>query len=150
MREGKGQDFPFRRDQWPWTIHLATRNNQSMTATNTSRSGQHATAAIRPSNRVAPARRQISGDTMGSSAHSDHFRIQARRHRGVGRHGCALTESGCEVIISPAKGVADFHGIGAVIVAGSLYANRWNRDARRNTATLRILPAWVISQRAPG
>jgi len=61
-----------------------------------------------------------------------------------------LTESGCEVIISPAKGVADFHGIGAVIVAGSLYANRWNRDARRNTATLRILPAWVISQRAPG
>ena len=43
----------------------------------------------------------------------------------------ALMESGCEVIISPAKGVADFHGIDAVIVAGSLYANRWNRDARR-------------------
>jgi menaquinone-dependent protoporphyrinogen oxidase len=45
--------------------------------------------------------------------------------------------------------VADFHGIDAVIVAGSLYANRWNRDARRfvrrNTAALRILPVWLIS-----
>ena len=45
--------------------------------------------------------------------------------------------------------MADFHGIDAVIVAGSLYANRWNRDARRfvrrNTAALRILPVWLIS-----
>jgi hypothetical protein len=82
--------------------------------------------------------------------HLPRLRLSEVRSRPM----CALTESGCEVIISPAKGVADFHGIGAVIVAGSLYANRWNRDARRffrrNTATLRILPAWVISQRAPG
>ena len=61
----------------------------------------------------------------------------------------ALMESGCEVITSPAKGVAGFHGTDAVIVAGSLYANRWNRDARRfvrrNTAALRMLPVWLIS-----
>ena len=150
MKE-KGQDVPFRRDQWPWTIQFATRNDQSMTTTNTSRSGQHATVAIRRGDGVAPARHQIRGDTMGSSARV--LIIFGSKRGGtaglVDMVADALMESGCEVIISPAKGVADFHGIDAVIVAGSLYANRWNRDARRfvrrNTAALRILPVWLIS-----
>lgn len=61
----------------------------------------------------------------------------------------ALEDAGCEAILSPANGVADFHRIDAVIVAGSLYANRWNRHARRfvrrNTAVLRLLPVWLVS-----
>ena len=122
-----------------------------MTSTDTSRSGEHATAAIGRGDRVAPARRQISGDTMGSSARV--LIIFGSKRGGtaglVDMVADALMESGCEVIISPAKGVADFHGIDEVIVAGSLYANRSNRDGRRfvrrNTAALRILPVWLIS-----
>ena len=95
----KERAVPFRRDQWPWTIHFATRNNQSMTTTNTSRSGQHATAAIRRSDRVAPARRQISGDTMGSSARV--LIIFGSKRGGtaglVDMVADALMESGCEV-----------------------------------------------------
>lgn len=61
----------------------------------------------------------------------------------------ALVEAGCEAIVSPAKEADDLHGIDAVIVAGSLYFNMWNRHARRfvrrNTATLHTLPVWLVS-----
>lgn len=62
--------------------------------------------------------------------------------------GDALDAAGCDVIISPADGVADFYGVNAVIVAGSLYYNRWHRHAsrfvRRNAAVLRTLPVWLV------
>lgn len=62
--------------------------------------------------------------------------------------GDALEAAGCGVIISPADGVADFYGVDAVIVAGSLYYNRWHRHAsrfvRRNAAVLRTLPVWLV------
>jgi menaquinone-dependent protoporphyrinogen oxidase len=63
--------------------------------------------------------------------------------------GDALTEAGCDVVVSPAKDVGDLDGVDAVIVAGALYANRWHRDARRfvrrNTSALRELPVWLVS-----
>lgn len=62
--------------------------------------------------------------------------------------GDALEAAGCRVIISPADGVADFYQIDAVIVAGSLYYNRWHRHCsrfvRRNAAVLRTLPVWLV------
>ena len=62
--------------------------------------------------------------------------------------GDALEAAGCSVITSPADGVADFFGVDAVIVAGSLYYNRWHRHAsrfvRRNAAVLRTLPVWLV------
>lgn len=62
--------------------------------------------------------------------------------------GDALEAAGCRVIISPADGVADFYEVDAVIVAGSLYNNRWHRHAsrfvRRNAAVLRTLPVWLV------
>jgi menaquinone-dependent protoporphyrinogen oxidase len=63
--------------------------------------------------------------------------------------GDALTDAGCEAVISPAEAMPDFGGVDAVIVAGALYANRWHRDARRfvrrNTRALRELPVWLVS-----
>lgn len=63
--------------------------------------------------------------------------------------GDALAESGCTVVVSPARDVRDISGFDAVIVAGALYGNRWHRDARRfvrrNAGTLRRLPVWLVS-----
>jgi len=63
--------------------------------------------------------------------------------------GDALTEAGCETVVSPAKDVGELGGVDAVIVAGALYANRWHRDARRfvrrNASALRELPVWLVS-----
>ncbi|WAC91501.1 flavodoxin domain-containing protein [Mycobacterium sp. Aquia_213] len=63
--------------------------------------------------------------------------------------GDALTEFGCDAVVSPAKDVHDLGGVDAVIVAGALYAYRWHRDARRfvrrNATALRELPVWLVS-----
>ncbi len=63
--------------------------------------------------------------------------------------GDALTEAGCEAIVTPAKDVGEVGGVDAVIVAGGLYANRWHRHARRfvrrNASALRGLPVWLVS-----
>jgi menaquinone-dependent protoporphyrinogen oxidase len=63
--------------------------------------------------------------------------------------GDALTESGYEVAVSPARHVHDLAGFDAAIVAGALYANRWHRAARRfvkrNEQALRKMPVWLVS-----
>jgi len=63
--------------------------------------------------------------------------------------GEALTASGCQADVRPARGVRDLDGADAVIVAGALYANRWHRHARRfvrrNSERLRELPVWLVS-----
>ncbi|MGO8941751.1 MAG: flavodoxin domain-containing protein [Mycobacterium sp.] len=63
--------------------------------------------------------------------------------------GDALTETGHDAVVRPAKDAGELGGIDAVIVAGALYANRWHRDARRfvrrNTSELRKLPVWLVS-----
>ena len=63
--------------------------------------------------------------------------------------GDALTETGHDAVVRPAKDVGELGGIDAVIVAGALYANRWHRDARRfvrrNTSELRGLSVWLVS-----
>ncbi len=63
--------------------------------------------------------------------------------------GEALTEAGCDAVLSPAKDLTELAGVDAVIVAGALYANRWHRDARRfvrrNASALRELPVWLVS-----
>ena len=63
--------------------------------------------------------------------------------------GDALTEAGCDAVVSPAKDVGELGGFDAVIVAGALYAYRWHRDARRfvrrNATALRELPVWLVS-----
>jgi menaquinone-dependent protoporphyrinogen oxidase len=62
--------------------------------------------------------------------------------------GEALTAAGCDAVLVPAAEPADLTGVDAVIVAGSLYANRWNRQARRfvrrHAETLRELPVWLV------
>jgi menaquinone-dependent protoporphyrinogen oxidase len=67
----------------------------------------------------------------------------------AGMIGGALTEAGCDAIVSPAADVRGLAGFDAVIVAGALYANRWHRDARRfvrrNPAALRRVPVWLVS-----
>jgi menaquinone-dependent protoporphyrinogen oxidase len=61
----------------------------------------------------------------------------------------ALVADGCEVVLEPARDVREFADVQAVIVAGALYANRWDRHARRfvrrNTAALRKVPVWLVS-----
>jgi menaquinone-dependent protoporphyrinogen oxidase len=56
------------------------------------------------------------------------------------------------VIVSPARDVRDLAGVDAVIVAGALDANRWHRGTRRfvrrNGATLRKRPVWLVSSGA--
>lgn len=63
--------------------------------------------------------------------------------------GSALAEAGYEVRVSPAPDVHDITDVDAVIVAGALYMNRWQRSARRlvqrHTAQLRKLPVWLVS-----
>jgi menaquinone-dependent protoporphyrinogen oxidase len=63
--------------------------------------------------------------------------------------GEALTDAGCEAVVSPAADIRDLAGFDAVIVASALYANRWHRDARRsvrrNRAALQKLPVWLVS-----
>lgn len=63
--------------------------------------------------------------------------------------GAALTDAGYQVLVSSARDIHDLNGFDAVIVAGALYANRWHRDSRRfvrrNDATLRELPVWLVS-----
>ncbi|OBH16033.1 hypothetical protein A9X04_12435 [Mycobacterium sp. E3247] len=63
--------------------------------------------------------------------------------------GDALTEAGCEAEVMAAKDVGDFGDVGAVIVAGGLYANRWHHHARRfvrrHASALRGLPVWLVS-----
>lgn len=62
--------------------------------------------------------------------------------------GDALADAGCEAVLVPAAASADLTGVDAVIVAGSLYAHRWNRQARRfvrrHMAALRELPVWLV------
>ena len=63
--------------------------------------------------------------------------------------GEALTDAGCEAVVSPAAELRYVAGAEAVTVAGGLYANRWHRDARRsvrrNRAALQKLPLWLVS-----
>ena len=63
--------------------------------------------------------------------------------------GEALTDAGCEAVVSPAADIRDLAGFDAVIIASAMYANRWHRDARRfvrrNSAALRELPVWLVS-----
>jgi menaquinone-dependent protoporphyrinogen oxidase len=63
--------------------------------------------------------------------------------------GEALTEAGCDARVSPARDVHHVADADAVIVAGALYMNRWQRGARRlvrrHTAQLRTLPVWLVS-----
>ncbi|MGZ4529924.1 MAG: flavodoxin domain-containing protein [Mycobacterium sp.] len=63
--------------------------------------------------------------------------------------GDALTEAGCEAKVMPAKDVRNVGDVGAVIIAGGLYANRWHRHARRfvrrHASALRELPVWLVS-----
>jgi menaquinone-dependent protoporphyrinogen oxidase len=63
--------------------------------------------------------------------------------------GDALIGAGCEAVVAPATEDQDLTHVDAVIVAGALYANRWHRDARRfvrrNSASLRKLPVWLVS-----
>jgi menaquinone-dependent protoporphyrinogen oxidase len=67
----------------------------------------------------------------------------------AGMIGEALTETGCDAVVTPANDVDGLGGVDAVIVAGALYANRWHRDARRfvrkNATALRGLPVWLVS-----
>ena len=63
--------------------------------------------------------------------------------------GDALTEAGYDARVTPARDVHDIADVDAVIVAGALYMNRWQRGARRfvrrNTDKLRTLPVWLVS-----
>src|ERR1700739_2557612 len=63
--------------------------------------------------------------------------------------GDALTEAGCDAVVSSTKDVGELSGVDAVVVVGALDANRWHRDARRfvrrSASALRELPVWLVS-----
>jgi len=67
----------------------------------------------------------------------------------AGMIGEELTAAGLEAVVRPARQVADLEGVDAVVVAGSLYATRWHRDARRfvrrHAAGLRARPVWLVA-----
>ena len=60
-----------------------------------------------------------------------------------------LRRRGHDPVVRPAADVADLEDVGAVIVAGSLYAGRWNKDARRlvkrQADRLATLPVWLVA-----
>ncbi len=69
---------------------------------------------------------------------------------GIARSlGEALEQQGLDVVVEPASEVRDVGAYGAVVVGGSVYANRWHADARRlvarNVDALRRVPVWMFS-----
>ncbi len=63
--------------------------------------------------------------------------------------GEALREEGLEVELAPPDETGEVSAFDAVVVGGSLYANRWNREASRFVArhekALRRKPVWFFS-----
>ncbi|MGA3215063.1 MAG: flavodoxin domain-containing protein [Acidimicrobiales bacterium] len=63
--------------------------------------------------------------------------------------GDELARSGLSSTVKPARNVPRLDGFDAVVVAGSLYAMRWHRDAvrfvRRHAEALRSKPVWLVS-----
>jgi len=63
--------------------------------------------------------------------------------------GEELRRRGADPVVRPAADVADLEGVDAVIVAGSLYAGRWHKDARRlvkrQSDRLSTLPVWLVA-----
>jgi menaquinone-dependent protoporphyrinogen oxidase len=63
--------------------------------------------------------------------------------------GSELSRNGWTVIVQDATQAADLRRIDLVIVGGALYANRWQKDARKfvrkNEKALRNLPVWLFS-----
>ena len=61
----------------------------------------------------------------------------------------ALRDAGHDVRVEAAGAVGGLEGARAVIVAGSLYAGRWHKDARRfvrkNKAQLSEVPVWLVA-----
>lgn len=60
-----------------------------------------------------------------------------------------LAKHGHDVVAVSARDAPSPHGFDAAIIGGSLYANRWHRDARRyvdqHLAALRRIPTWLFS-----
>jgi len=63
--------------------------------------------------------------------------------------GAAFADEGWSVEVHPASDVSGVGGFDAVVVGGALYANRWQRDARRfvkqHADRLREMPVWLFS-----
>jgi menaquinone-dependent protoporphyrinogen oxidase len=63
--------------------------------------------------------------------------------------GETLEQAGHAVTLRPAREVGELADVDAVILGGGLYANRWQRDARRfvtrHARALRGLPVWFFS-----
>lgn len=63
--------------------------------------------------------------------------------------GGTLEKHGFEVTVAEAGRVRDAKRFDAAVIGGALYANRWQRDARRfvlcNVAALRHMPVWFFS-----
>ncbi len=63
--------------------------------------------------------------------------------------GETLKGEGFAVSLVPASEVRDVEAYDAAVVGGSLYANRWHRDARRliarHLSALRRIPVWLFS-----
>ena len=62
--------------------------------------------------------------------------------------GAALTSLGHEVTVEAARSVKTLPAVGAVIVAGGIYAGRWHGDARwfvkHHATALTALPVWLV------
>ena len=65
------------------------------------------------------------------------------------RIATAMRDAGCDAQARPAAEVDDLSGYAAVVLGSSVYAKRWQRDARafahRHTAALRGMPVWLFS-----
>ncbi|WP_460370973.1 flavodoxin domain-containing protein, partial [Actinocorallia lasiicapitis] len=69
------------------------------------------------------------------------------------RIGESLRELGLAVVVRPAREVTDVRSFDAVVLGGSLFMNRWHRDAhsfaRRHQRILRQRPVWLFSSGPP-
>lgn len=58
-------------------------------------------------------------------------------------------KAGLPAVAEPARKVRKLDDVDAVVIAGSLYANRWHKDARRfarrHAEALRHHPVWLVS-----
>ena len=58
-------------------------------------------------------------------------------------------QAGLPAAAKPARKVRNLDDVDAVVIAGSLYASRWHKDARRfarrHAETLRHRPVWLVS-----
>jgi menaquinone-dependent protoporphyrinogen oxidase len=94
--------------------------------------------------------RTVTGDWNGDGVDTVTWGSKLGGTEGIARiMGEALEGEGFDVDLKRTSELRDASAYEAAIIGGTLYANRWHRDARRfvtrNVAALRRMPVWLFS-----